>query len=132
VANLNVLRKLTREQEQRVMGDVFVWWQQARQVEGYLSTAQYRLYRPVSTPTLEIQLAVYDAVTAKRRGESFKTLAEIGVDMKLVRTAMPRAGDHPHDAAQKRNIMAATVSRHFRAAQRMIANVVKGEFPNSR
>jgi hypothetical protein len=36
VANLNVLRKLTREQEQRVMGEVFVWWQQARQVEGYL------------------------------------------------------------------------------------------------
>ncbi len=26
VANLNVLRKLTREQEQRVMGEVFVWW----------------------------------------------------------------------------------------------------------
>ena len=36
VANLNVLRKLTREQEQQVMGEVFVWWQQARQVEGYL------------------------------------------------------------------------------------------------
>lgn len=36
VANLNVLRKLTREQEQLVMGEVFVWWQQARQVEGYL------------------------------------------------------------------------------------------------
>ncbi len=36
VANLNVLRKLTREHEQRVMGEVFVWWQQARQVGGYL------------------------------------------------------------------------------------------------
>ena len=30
VANLNVLRKLTRAQEWRVMGDVFVWWQRAR------------------------------------------------------------------------------------------------------
>ena len=97
-----------------------------------MSTAKYRLHRPVSTATLEIQLAVYDAVMAKRRGESFKTLAEIGTDMKLVRTAMPRAGDHPYDAAQKRNIMAATVSRHFRATERIIANVVKGEFPNSR
>ena len=29
VANLNVLRKLTRAQERRVMGDVFVWWQRA-------------------------------------------------------------------------------------------------------
>lgn len=100
--------------------------------EGYVSTAKYRLHRPVSTPTLEIQLAVYDAVMAKRRGESFKTLAEIGADIKLVRTAMPRAGDHPHDAALKRNIMSATVSRHFRAAERMVANVAKGEFPNSR
>ncbi len=100
--------------------------------EGYVSTAKYCLHRPVSTATLEIQLAVYDAVMAKRRGESFKTLAEIGADMKLVRTAMPRANDHPHDAAQKRNIMAATVSRHFKSAERIIANVVNGEFPNSR
>jgi|GEM_PF-4161788 len=37
---------------------------------------------PVSTPALEIQLAVYDTVMAKRRGESYKTLAEIGTDMK--------------------------------------------------
>ena len=36
VANLNVLRKLTRAQERRVMGDVFVWWQRAREVDGYL------------------------------------------------------------------------------------------------
>ena len=36
VANLNVLRKLTRAQEWRVMGDVFVWWQRAQEVVGYL------------------------------------------------------------------------------------------------
>jgi hypothetical protein len=36
VANLNVLRKLTREQERRVMGEVFVWWQRAKEIEGYL------------------------------------------------------------------------------------------------
>lgn len=35
-ANLNVLRKITRAQERRVMGDVFVWWQRARDVDGYL------------------------------------------------------------------------------------------------
>ena len=35
-ANLNVLRKITRAQERRVMGDVFVWWQRAREVDGYL------------------------------------------------------------------------------------------------
>jgi len=36
VANVNVLRNLTRAQERRVMGDVFVWWQRAREVNGYL------------------------------------------------------------------------------------------------
>ena len=36
VANLNVLRKLTRAQERQVMGAVFVWWQRAREVDGYL------------------------------------------------------------------------------------------------
>lgn len=100
--------------------------------EGYVSTAQYRLYRPVSTATLEIQLAVYDAVMAKRRGELDKTLAWIGADMRLTKKAMPHPKDPPAFAAQKRNVMAATVSRHFRAAERMVANVVKGEFPNSR
>ena len=33
VANVNVLRKMTRAQERRVMGDVFVWWQRAREVK---------------------------------------------------------------------------------------------------
>ncbi len=100
--------------------------------DGYVSTAKYQLYRPVSPATLEIQLAVYDAVMVKRLGKSDITLAQIGADLKLVRTAMPRSGDHKDDAAQKRNIMAATVSRHFKAAERIAANVAKGEFPNSR
>ena len=36
VANVDVLRKMTRAQERRVMGEVFVWWQKARTVDGYL------------------------------------------------------------------------------------------------
>jgi hypothetical protein len=36
VANLDVLRKMTRAQERRVMGEVFVWWQKARSIDGYL------------------------------------------------------------------------------------------------
>lgn len=99
--------------------------------DGYVSTAKYRLHRAVSIETLRIQLAVYDAVMAKRRGESDKTLAEIGADLRLVKKAMPVRGDYPHFAAQKRNVMAATVSRYFKAAERIIANVIKGEFPNS-
>ena len=36
VAHVDVLRKMTRAQERRVMGEVFVWWQKARTVDGYL------------------------------------------------------------------------------------------------
>lgn len=99
--------------------------------EGYVSTAKYRLHRAVSVETLRIQLAVYDAVIAKRQGLSDKKLWEIGQEMRLVRSAMPAKGDHPHDTENKRKAMASAVSRHFKAAERIIANVVKGEFPNS-
>ena len=36
VANVDVLRKMTRAQERRVMGEVFVWWQKAKQIDNYL------------------------------------------------------------------------------------------------
>lgn len=67
----------------------------------------------------------------KRRGENSKTLAKIGEELKLVASAMPKAGDLPRDSEYKRNVMAATVSRHFKAAERIVANVIKGQFPNS-
>jgi hypothetical protein len=35
------------------------------------------------------------------------------------------------DAAKRRAVLAATVSRHFKDAQRIIANTAKGQFPNS-
>lgn len=100
--------------------------------DAYASTAQYPLHRNVSVPTLRVQLAVYDAVMAKRRGDVEKTLAQIGKELKLVASAVPQAGDLPRDAEYKRNVMAATVSRHFKAAERIVGNVVKGEFPNSK
>ena len=100
--------------------------------DAYASTAQYPLHRNVSVPTLRVQLAVYDAVMAKRRGDVGKTLAQIGKELKLVASAMPSSSDLKDEAEYKRNVMAATVSRHFKAAQRIVANVVKGEFPNSR
>jgi hypothetical protein len=96
------------------------------------STAEYPLYRNVSIETLRIQLEVYDKVMAKRRGELKKTLAKIGEEMRLVKNAMPSLKDLPRDAEYKRNVMAATVSRHFKDAQRIVTNVTKGQFPNSR
>ena len=95
------------------------------------STALYPLHRNVSIHTLRIQLAVYDAVMAGKRGEHKKKLAEIGAELKLVKTAMPNRKDSAEQAAYKRNVMAATVSRHFRDAQRIVANTFKGQFPNS-
>ena len=97
-----------------------------------LSTAKYSIHRAVSIETLRIQLDVYDKVMAKQRGELDKTLAEIGAEMRLVKNAMPNDKDMPQDAAVRRNIMASTVSRHFKDAQRIIANTSLGKFPKSR
>lgn len=96
------------------------------------STARYPFYRNVSVETLRKQLAVYDAVMAKRRGEHKRTLAKIGADMKLVEDAMPDITDDKNTAEDKRNVMAASVSRLFRQAQRIVANTAKGQFPNSK
>lgn len=95
------------------------------------STAKYPLHRVVSIHTLRIQLAVYDAVMEKKRTNSTKTLATIGKELRLVESAMPSADDDVSIAGIKRNVMAATVSRHFKDAQRIVANTAKGQFPNS-
>lgn len=95
------------------------------------STARYPLHRNVSIHTLRIQLAVYDAVTAKRRGEHTKTLAQIGAELKLVASAMPSSKDDRLTAEHKRNVMAASVSRHYKDAARIVANTARGQFPNS-
>jgi hypothetical protein len=96
------------------------------------STAKYPMYRSVSAATLEEQLAVYDAVKANKTAVKKKTLAQIGKELKLVKTAMPLPTDDARDLAYKRNVMAATVSRHYRDAARIVANTAKGEFPNSK
>ena len=95
------------------------------------STARYPLHRNVSIHTLRIQLAVYDAVMATKRGEVKKRLAQIGADLQLVKSAMPHSKDLRHEAELKRSVMAASVSRHFKDAQRIVANTAKGQFPNS-
>lgn len=68
---------------------------------------------------------------AGKRGEHNKKLAQIGAELKLVKTAMPSSKDTIAEAAHKRNVMAATVARHFKHAERIVANTFKGQFPNS-
>lgn len=96
------------------------------------STARYPLYRNVSVPTLQTQLAVYDLVTAKKRGEVKKTLAKIGAELRLVRSAIPNTRDDPQTAEHKRNVMAATVSRHYKEAKLIVENTALGLFPKSK
>ena len=76
VANLNVLRKLTRAQEWRVMGDVFVWWQRAREVVGYLeqcyaandiaNEVPHLLTRAYS-PSAVLEVTTLDAMTTTKK-----------------------------------------------------------------
>lgn len=96
------------------------------------STAKYPMHRSVSVATLRIQLAVYDALTANKASVKKKKLAQIGKELNLVKTAMPLPTDDVREAAYKRSVMAATVSRHYRDATRIIANTANGEFPNSK
>lgn len=96
------------------------------------SSAQYPLHRNVSIHTLRIQISVYDAVNANNLTVKKRTLAQIGADFRLVDTAMPNAKDDKSIAALKRNVMAATVSRHYKDAVRIVANTSLGQFPNSK
>jgi hypothetical protein len=68
---------------------------------------------------------------ANKRSEAPKKLAKIGADLELVEDAMPNSKDTAKEAADKRNVMASTVSRYFREAQNIVANTAKGQFPNT-
>ena len=95
------------------------------------SNARYPLHRNVSIHTLRIQLAVYDAVLAVRASDKKITLAQIGERLKLVPKSNKRTEGEVMDAARRRSVLAATVSRHFKDAQRIVANTARGQFPNS-
>ena len=96
------------------------------------SSSKYPLHRNVSIHTLRIQLSVYDLVNANNLAVKKRTLAQIGADLRLVDTAMPSAKDDKSIAALKRNVMAASVSRHYKDAVRIVANTSLGQFPNSK
>ena len=95
------------------------------------SSARYPLHRNVSIHTLRIQLSVYDAVMAKKRGENRRTLAQIGEHLHLVAKSNRRTDGEAMTAERRRAVMAATVSRHYKDAQQIIANTVTGQFPKS-
>lgn len=95
------------------------------------STARYPLHRNVSIHTLRIQLAVYDAVMEAKTSDKKITLAQIAKKVGINPKTNKRTAGEVMDAAKRRAVLAATVSRHFKDAQRIIANTAKGQFPNS-
>jgi len=89
------------------------------------SGASYKVETKFSVLALEQMLLVYDL----KQKEPDLTLAEIGKQLRLVPTAMPRTGESIILLAKKRNTMAATVSRYLKKATAMIANTANGKFP---
>lgn len=95
------------------------------------STARYPLHRNVSIHTLRIQLAVYDAVLEAKKSDKKITLAQIGERLKLVPKTTKKTANEIMDAARRRSVLASTVSRHFKDAQRIISNTAQGQFPSN-
>lgn len=102
------------------------------------SNALFPLHRNCVVHTLEQQLKVYDAVMANQEVATPLTRAEIGERLKLVPSAMPSPRDLGHERRTKRNVMTATVCRHFKRAQCMVARTAyvddmgraRSQFPN--
>ena len=95
------------------------------------STAKYPLHRNVSIHTLRIQLDVYDAIIQGRSSGKKVNLADLGKKLNLAPKSNSRTKGEVMDEKKRRAVLASTVSRHFREAQRIIANTAKGQFPNS-
>lgn len=93
------------------------------------STAKYPLYRHVSLETLKIQLDVYDAVMAKKRGEHNKTYIEIAKELRINPKA--RSENAEAEGRDVNQIIYPTITRYFKDACNIVANTARGEFPNS-
>lgn len=94
------------------------------------STARYPLNRNYTIESLQKALDVYDCYTKLVELNGKAKLWEVGVELRLVRTAMPSANDLKQDTAVKRNVMAATVKRYLKQAESIIANTSLGIFPS--
>jgi hypothetical protein len=91
----------------------------------------YPINRNYTIESLHTALDVYDEYVANlSRGEDKLKVWEIGVKLILVKKAMPTPTDTKEDRLIKRNIMAATVIRYRKQAEKIIEGTSKGVFPN--
>lgn len=95
------------------------------------SDALYPLAHNYNVHSLKVSLAVFDAVEAAKASKEKVTYYDLGVAMKLVRTAMPTIHDLKISRrdADKVNVMTVAVSRHYKRAAQTVENVAKGIFP---
>lgn len=95
------------------------------------STAKYPISRNYTIDSLRTALTVYDAYVAnlKLPKKQQKTLWQIGADLRLVLSAMPKDSDSKAERTDKRNLLAATTLRYVRQAQRIVEGVALGVFP---
>lgn len=94
------------------------------------STARFPLNRNYTIESLQKALDVYDCYTKLVELNGKAKLWEVGVELRLVRTAIPSANDLKQDTAVKRNVMAATVKRYLKQAESIIVNTSLGIFPS--
>jgi hypothetical protein len=78
-----------------------------------------------SVMSLQQTLLVYDYCKANPNMKQ----SDVGFALRLVKKAMPNAGDSIPLLAKKRNRMSATISRYLRRAHAMIHHVGNGKFP---
>jgi len=95
-----------------------------------VSTALYSFCSTPSVSALEQTLTVYEAWQESLKSKQNKTLADIGIELRLVREFIPYSKDTPKEVTTKRNKMSATVSRYIRDAEAIIANTALGRFPD--
>jgi hypothetical protein len=95
-----------------------------------VSNSKYPFCAVPNSLALEQTLTVYDAWKESLKKGERKTLADIGIELRLVKEFLPNAKDTPKEIATKRNKMSATVSRYISDAQAIIANTSLGRFPD--
>lgn len=97
------------------------------------STARYPLHRNFSQHNLRTMLETYDAWLTNQRlpKQERVPLWAIGDSITLVPTSVSKKTDTPAERTAKHNVMSVAVNRHVKNAKAIIANTVRGQFPNS-
>ena len=96
-----------------------------------MSNSQYPLERNYTIENLRKTLQVYDEYIRTRTEAKKVPLWKVGENLRLVPTAMTSSQHMPEENFLRRNVMAATVKRYLKNAEKIIAGTSLGRFPVS-